>query len=98
MRRALSSEPNLRDVSAALRSLAAQATEDPLAISTLRGEFADNGEWRIDPARPAVIVGTVDMIGSRLLFSGYALWLQIQNPCMRVFSAKTRSWSTMRLS
>ena len=42
-----------------------------LGISTLRGQFADNREWSADPARPAVIVGTVDMIGSRLLFSGY---------------------------
>ncbi len=45
----------------------------PVAISTLRGQFADNAEWRNDPARPAVIVGTVDMIGSRLLFSGYGV-------------------------
>jgi CRISPR-associated endonuclease/helicase Cas3 len=44
----------------------------PLAISTLRGQLADNREWSADPARPAIIVGTVDMIGSRLLFSGYA--------------------------
>ncbi len=43
----------------------------PLAISTLRGQFADNGEWCADPARPAVVVGTVDMIGSGLLFSRY---------------------------
>ena len=43
----------------------------PFAISTLRGQFADNAEWRSDPSRPAIIVGTVDMIGSRLLFSGY---------------------------
>jgi CRISPR-associated endonuclease/helicase Cas3 len=42
-----------------------------LAISTLRGQFADNREWSIDPARPAVVVGTVDVIGSRLLFEGY---------------------------
>lgn len=45
--------------------------EYPLAVSTLRGEFADNREWSADPCRPAVIVGTVDMIGSRLLFSAY---------------------------
>lgn len=45
----------------------------PLAISTLRGERADNREWQVDPARPAIIVGTVDMIGSRLLFSGYGV-------------------------
>lgn len=44
-----------------------------LAISTLRGQFADNREWSADPSRPAVIVGTVDMIGSRLLFSGYGV-------------------------
>jgi CRISPR-associated endonuclease/helicase Cas3 len=42
-----------------------------LALSTLRGQFADNREWSADPSRPAVICGTVDMIGSRLLFSGY---------------------------
>jgi CRISPR-associated helicase Cas3 len=44
-----------------------------LAISTLRGQFADNREWSANPSRPAVIVGTVDMIGSRLLFSGYGV-------------------------
>jgi len=44
-----------------------------LAISTLRGQFADNAEWSADPSRPAVICGTVDMIGSRLLFSGYRI-------------------------
>lgn len=45
----------------------------PLAISTLRGAFADNQEWSLDPARPAVICGTVDMLGSRLLFRGYRI-------------------------
>ena len=43
------------------------------AISTLRGQFADNREWSTDPSKPAVICGTVDMIGSRLLFSGYGV-------------------------
>lgn len=43
----------------------------PLAVSTLRGELADNEEWKADPARPAIVVGTIDMIGSKLLFSGY---------------------------
>lgn len=47
--------------------------EAPLAISTLRGQFADNREWSADPSRPAVIVSTVDMIGSRLLFNGYGV-------------------------
>jgi CRISPR-associated endonuclease/helicase Cas3 len=44
-----------------------------LAVSTLRGQFVDNGEWLLDPAREAVICGTVDMIGSRLLFGGYGI-------------------------
>ncbi len=42
-----------------------------LPISTLRGRFVDNREWMEDPAQPAIIVGTVDMVGSRLLFEGY---------------------------
>jgi CRISPR-associated endonuclease/helicase Cas3 len=54
-----------------LCALPLQPDQVPLAISTLRGQFADNREWSADPARPAVIAGTVDMIGSRLLFSGY---------------------------
>ena len=45
----------------------------PLPISTLRGRHADNREWMADPAAPAIIVGTVDMVGSRLLFEGYGL-------------------------
>ncbi|MYF91163.1 MAG: type I-U CRISPR-associated helicase/endonuclease Cas3, partial [Gemmatimonadetes bacterium] len=44
-----------------------------LPISTLRGGFADNREWLEDPSKPAVIVGTVDMIGSRMLFEGYGV-------------------------
>ena len=47
---------------------------DPkLRVSTLRGQHVDNREWLADPAAPAIIVGTVDMIGSRLLFSGYGV-------------------------
>jgi CRISPR-associated endonuclease/helicase Cas3 len=42
-----------------------------LTLSTLRGQHADNHLWHFDPSRPSVIIGTVDMIGSRLLFSGY---------------------------
>ncbi len=45
--------------------------KDKLAISTLRGQLADNREWSRDPSRPAIIIGTVDLIGSGLLFSGY---------------------------
>src|SRR3989304_640001 len=44
-----------------------------LPISTLRGQHVDKKEWLEDPALPAIIVGTVDMIGSRLLFEGYGV-------------------------
>jgi len=46
---------------------------DSISISTLRGQFRDNREWSTDPSRPAIITGTVDMVGSRLLFSGYGV-------------------------
>ncbi|HET9049872.1 MAG TPA: type I-U CRISPR-associated helicase/endonuclease Cas3 [Chiayiivirga sp.] len=45
--------------------------ERGLAVSTLRGQHIDNRRWLDDPSVPAIIVGTVDMIGSRLLFEGY---------------------------
>ena len=58
-------------VSDSLAALCVIPCDHPLAVSTLRGQFADNREWSSDPCRPAVIVGTVDLIGSRLLFNGY---------------------------
>ncbi|RME37774.1 MAG: type I-U CRISPR-associated helicase/endonuclease Cas3 [Planctomycetota bacterium] len=54
-----------------LGALSGDETRVPLAVSTLRGELADNKEWKVHPARPAIIIGTIDMIGSKLLFSGY---------------------------
>ncbi len=47
--------------------------DQPLPISTLRGQYVDNREWLDDPAATAIIVGTVDMIGSRLMFEGYGV-------------------------
>lgn len=47
--------------------------EEYLPISTLRGQFADNRKWLDNPATAAIIVGTVDMVGSRLLFEGYGV-------------------------
>lgn len=67
--------PEARQALGRLREALARARADsggePIAISTLRGELADNEEWKADPARPAIIVGTIDMVGSKLLFSGY---------------------------
>lgn len=47
--------------------------EAQLPISTLRGQFLDNREWLEDPSSLAIVVGTVDMVGSRLLFAGYGV-------------------------
>lgn len=44
-----------------------------LPISTLRGQHLDNRAWLEDPVATSIVVGTVDMIGSRLLFSGYGV-------------------------
>lgn len=69
--------PHLADLCKELSRLSAidvSEKESPLAISTLRGQMADNRAWSADPCRPAVIVGTVDMIGSRLLFGGYRIF------------------------
>src|SRR5690606_8000829 len=49
----------------------AGCTSSVVELSTLRGQRALDTRWREDPTRPAIIVGTVDMIGSRLLFSAY---------------------------
>ncbi len=61
-RAALRSEP-LRDVHNRLAELCALPFESndgtaasPLALSTLRGQLADNREWSTDPTRPAVIL------------------------------------------
>jgi len=79
-RDALDAKPDLKIIRETLTNLCSMPLASnssrptsPLALSTLRGQFANNREWSTDPARPAVIVGTVDMIGSRLLFSGYGV-------------------------
>lgn len=59
----------LADKAGALKE--AGCDDQVLAVSTLRGQRTLDRRWRLDPARPAIIVGTVDMIGSRLLFSAY---------------------------
>jgi len=62
--------PAVRQVNRALAKPSADPA-NPLAISTLRGEHQDNKEWQTDPARAAIIIGTVDMVGSKLMFAGY---------------------------
>lgn len=65
LREAVGRDPNL--------GLALKLNGRPLPISTLRGQHVDNKQWLEDPSSPAIIVGTIDMIGSRLLFEGYGV-------------------------
>lgn len=69
LRNALRNKADLSD----LRSRLGLNDDLPLIVSTLRGRFADNREWLSDPTAPAIIVGTIDMIGSRILFEGYGV-------------------------
>ncbi|MBN2429350.1 MAG: type I-U CRISPR-associated helicase/endonuclease Cas3 [Deltaproteobacteria bacterium] len=82
MRTALAVKAELKEIETKLRDLCAlplpRPTDSPLAISTLRGQFGDNREWSADPTRPAVIIGTVDMIGSGLLFSRYTVGYKLR--------------------
>ena len=52
-----------------LRSLSADPVADPLEVIRLRGGIASNRPT--DPSRPAVVLSTLPMYGSRLLFRGY---------------------------
>ena len=82
IRTALIEKPELNEIKDKLLNLCAlplpSPDAPPLAISTLRGQFADNREWSADPSRPAVIIGTVDMIGSGLLFSRYTVSFKLR--------------------
>lgn len=60
-----------RPLVASLMQAATVPVASGVTVSTLRGKFADNHAWHLDPSRPAIVVGTVDMIGSRMLFAGY---------------------------
>jgi hypothetical protein len=54
-----------------LRSLCQQDSEGIFNVVQLRGQRLDDREWSLDPTMPQLIIGTVDQIGSRLLFQGY---------------------------
>ena len=59
----------IKCVAERLRSLWVDATAPPLDVISLRGGIASRTPT--DPARPTVVLCTVPMYGSRLLFRGY---------------------------
>ena len=61
----------LRTVADALRSIGGENT--PLVVARLRGGTWQDDCWIRSPVQPAVIVSTVDQVGSRLLFRGYGV-------------------------
>ena len=63
----------LNHLRCALRSLCRDSGGECFRIVQLRGQLVDDREWSFDPSVPQLVIGTVDQIGSRLLFQGYGL-------------------------
>lgn len=64
----------LADVAASLRKLfGGSADVAPFEVSVMRGGMPRDEAWAERPDRPVVVLGTVDQIGSRLLFHGYGV-------------------------
>lgn len=79
--RASNGEGIVADVARALRSIHGEAGE-PLGVVRMRGGVTWESRWLARPDQAAVIVGTVDQFGSRLLFRGYGV-----SPSMRPINA-----------
>lgn len=60
-------------VAAGLRSLAPKAAGELLPVTRMRGGTTWASAWLDRPDRPGIVLGTVDQVGSRLLFRGYGV-------------------------
>jgi CRISPR-associated endonuclease/helicase Cas3 len=63
----------LRRVAAGLRAYAPQARGELLPVTRMRGGISWASAWLDRPDRPGIVLGTVDQVGSRLLFRGYGV-------------------------
>lgn len=87
-------EHALHEIATTLK--AAGCTSSVVEVSTLRGQRALDPRWRNDPTRPAIIVGTVDMIGPACSSARTAVWALGAARSRRDSSGKTACWSSMR--
>jgi CRISPR-associated helicase Cas3 len=69
---AVTGSDKLKEVRDGLCTLSGN-TEKFFEVVQLRGQIVANRDWAIRPTVPQLIIGTVDQIGSRLLFQGYGL-------------------------
>jgi len=67
--------PASRRVASGLTSWCAPdpAALQPLRVTRMRGGVTWDWRWASRPDQPTIVVGTVDQIGSRVLFRGYGL-------------------------
>jgi len=61
----------LARVAERLRRLQGEEVSEPLYTARLRGGVVRDDGWAHSPAQAAIVCGTVDQIGSRLLFRGF---------------------------
>ena len=64
--------PILRAAAQRLAALGA-CDDDPLRVARLRGGVPFEPDWVRTPSQPAMVISTVDQVGSRLLFRGYGV-------------------------
>ena len=73
LQQALGEDGAVGEVARQLRTYAPEAAGDVLTVTRMRGGVTWDAEWIDRPDRPAVVIGTVDQVGSRFLFRGYGI-------------------------
>ena len=79
--KAVTEEGVVGEVARALRPSPLGRVEEhdpPLVVGRMRGGITWSWRWLERPDQPAVVIGTVDQLGSRLLFNGYGLGQTLQ--------------------